>query len=376
MKLFILGVLSVSTITTLFAGGGPNTGGGGGGGTAPPGTAEVRTLSERVPAGGTVQVKHLFTQPVPITSGGTSFLLDGFTVDGVSLFSPLGDTAGAAVIQNQMLCIYAVSPGSDFGTNLDYPFLTVTMDIPASTPAGSTISLGLIGNSVFQTPTGSLTLTDPKPGTLTIAGSLSVNGVFPGGGTWPAGTVISVRGKGFQPGTRLSAKMKIANVVYVSPSEMRFTLQDSAALDTQPIQVVNPDGSQVTFYSYLRGVPVQPPSRALLQQTEPIFPTLTHALATVGPLPSMGVGDYVALAVQNPNTGPVVVTFQLQSTGKATSVLLPSGGRILDDVSALLGGATIGSGDVITVTATAGVEMFGLYANDSGRKVTPFVPTF
>ena len=378
MKLFTISVLSVSTIASLLGGGPPPTsgGGGGGGGTTAPGTAEVRTLSERVPAGGTVQVKHLFTQPVPITSGGTNFLLDGFTVDGVSVTSPLGDTVGAALVKNQMLCLYFVSPNSDFGTNLDYPFLTVTMDIPATKPAGSTYSLALLGNSVFQTPGGSLTLTDPKPGTLTIGGTISVNGVFPGGGTWPAGTVIRVKGTGFQTGTKLSTKMKITTPVFVSPTEMRFSLQEMTTLDTQPIQAGNPDGSQVVFYSYLRGVSVQPPSRTLLQQTEPIFPTQTHALATVGPLPSMGTGDYVALAVQNPNPGPAVVTFTLLSTGATTSVLLPSGGRIMDDISVLLGGASVGTGDVVTVTATAGVQMLGIYANDSGSKVTPFVPSF
>src|SRR5579864_6273371 len=93
---------------------GPNTTGGGGGtgvpGVTPPGAIEVRTLSERVPAGGTVQVKFLLTQPRPITGGGYDFSLDGFSVLGVSMTSPLGDTVGTAVSHNGKLYLSAFSP--------------------------------------------------------------------------------------------------------------------------------------------------------------------------------------------------------------------------------------------------------------------------
>src|SRR3954470_20109013 len=112
--------MSISMAGALLASGGgsANSGGAGAGGAATggitaPNSAEVRTLSETVPAGGTVQVKHLFTQPRPISSGGTGFAVDSLTIDGVALASPLGDTAGAAVLQNAMLYISVVSPNSD-----------------------------------------------------------------------------------------------------------------------------------------------------------------------------------------------------------------------------------------------------------------------
>ena len=158
--------------------------GGGTGGVTPAGSAEVRTLSETVPAGGTAQVKMLFTQPRPITSTGAGFDMGGFNIDGIAFFSPLGDTAGTAVLRNGKLYISAVSPNSDFGTNLDYPFLMITMDVPASIPKGSTFPLAL-SNAIFVTPDGPLTLVDPKPGVLKVGGSISVRGVFPGGGTIP-----------------------------------------------------------------------------------------------------------------------------------------------------------------------------------------------
>ena len=336
--------------------------------------AEVRTLSETVPAGGTVQVKHLFTQPRPISSGGTGFAVDSLRIDGVALASPLGDTAGAAVLQNGMLYIAVVSPNSDFGTNLDYPFLTITMDVPASTPAGFTIPLGLT-NASFQSPDGPLTLTDPKPGVLTIGGTLSVQGVYPGGGTWPVDTDITVRGTGFQPGTKLVTKMKTSAPVYVSPTELRFTLQQTATLDQQRILLKNPNGSQVVYYSYLRGVPVSKPASALLQHTEPIFATNTQGSATVGPLGAVTAGQFVALAVQNPSQGSVSVAFHLLRTGTTTTLVLPPGGRVMDDVSNLLHTA-VAAGDVINVSSTANVQILGLDCDEKAYTVSPFVPAF
>lgn len=354
----------------LFASGGKTTGG-----ITPAGTAEIRSLSEIIPAGGTVQIKQLFTQPRPITSGGSKLFTNDMTVDGISLVSPLGDAAGVGVISNGTLAISVISPSSDFGMNLDYPFMTITMDIPASISPTFSCSLGLL-DPTFMSPTGPLTLADPKPGTLTIGGSISVRGVFPGGGTWPAGTVIRVEGKGFQAGTKVTAKMRISNPVIVSPTVLTFMLQETATLDSQPITVTNPDKSVVTFYSYLRGAPVRPASRALLQHAEPVFQALTHGSATVGPLPAPTQGQFTALAVQNPTQGPVVVTFYLQSTAATTTILLPSGGRIMDELSALLGGASLNAGDVVTVTATSGVQILGLTGDENTSTVTPFLPLF
>jgi hypothetical protein len=169
--------------------------------------------------------------------------------------------------------------------------------------------------------------------------------------------------------------MKTSSPAYVSPTEMRFTLQDAATLDQQPISVTNPDRSTVTYFSYLRGVLVQTPSRPLLQVTEPIFSTATQGIVTIGPFPSTAPGQFTGLAVQNPNPGPVVITFRVQSTGVSTTVLLPSGGRVMDDILALTGG-TVSPGDVVTVSATAGVQMVGLHGDETAGTVTPFVPSF
>src|SRR5690349_7035882 len=99
-------------------------------------TAEVRIPSETIPAGGTVQVKFVLTEPRPITTSGTSLATDGFAINGISLFSPNGESAGFGVVRDGQLYVSAVSPTGSLGTNLDYPFLTVTMSIPSTATPG------------------------------------------------------------------------------------------------------------------------------------------------------------------------------------------------------------------------------------------------
>src|ERR1700674_4892191 len=75
-------------------------------------------------------------------------------------------------------------------------------------------------------------------------------------------------------------------------------------------------------------------------------------------------GQFMALAVQNPSQGPVVVSFFHQRMGAATSVTLPSGARIMDELSALLNGLNLQAGDVITVNSTSAVQILGMTGDD------------
>ncbi len=364
--------LEILGAAAMVAGGGAKTGGVPG--VPTPGIAEVRTLNEKIPAGGTVQVKYLLTTPRPISGGGPKLFGYGFQVNGVAITSPLGDSAGVALSNNGVVAVEVISPNSDYGTG-DYPFLTVALTIPQSTKAGSTFSLAY-PDSVYQTPTGPVTLQNLHPGTLTVGGSVSIHGAVPGGGFWPAGTAIRVHGSGFVRGTKLTTKMRTTAPVYVSPTEMEFTLTAGDALDTQPITAQNPDGSNATYYSYLRGVPVSVPSRTMLQNADPIFQLQTHGVATIGPLPALGAGEFMALAVQNPSQGPASISFFLQRTGATTSVVLPSGGRIMDELGALLGGLNLQPGDVITVNSTTAVQILGMTGDEVAGTLKPWLPQF
>ena len=369
-RLVTFGLLGTAA---LIAGGSGKPGGGGG--VPTPGVAEVRVLNERIPAGGTVQAKYLLTTPRPISGGGPKFWTNDFAVNGVAITSPLGDATGIALSNNGVLAVEIISPSSDYGTNLDYPFLTIAMTIPSSAKPGSLYPLAF-PDTVYQTPTGPVTLSNAQPGTLTIGGSVSIHGAVPGGGTWPAGTLIRVQGTGFVPGTKLTTKMKTTSPVYVSPAEMDFFLSESTILDTQPITAQNPDGSTSTFYSYLRGVPVSAPARSMLQNADPIFQTQTHAVATVGPLPAMGSGQFLGLAVQNPTPGPVSVSFYHQQSGTIATVVLPSGGRIMDELSALFNGLNPQAGDIITINATSAVQILGMTGDETAGTLKPWLPQF
>lgn len=366
MRFLCVGLLAA---TAAMASGGKNQGGG-----AATGVVEVRTFDETAPAGGTVQMKLMFTQPHPISSGAAMFSLSEMTVDGVALSSPSGTAAATALVQNGSLYLSLISPNSDLGTQLDYPFLTVTMDVPKSVSAGTSIPLGPSSLSC-DSPTGPIVFADPKPGTLSIRGKLSISGLWPGGGTWPANTVLSLRGTGFQPGSRVNTKMKTGSPVFVSDTEIRLTLERSATLDQQPITVINPDKSEVTYYSYMRGVLIQKPSREILQRVEPAFASQTQAVVTVGPLATMGAGQFTAVAIQNPNPGPVSVSFRSALTGSFGTVVLPSGGRVMDELSKLVGVDSIASGDSVIISATAGVQILGITADENAGTVTPFLPS-
>jgi hypothetical protein len=56
--------------------------------------------------------------------------------------------------------------------------------------------------------------------------------------------------------------------------------------------------------------------------------------------------------------------------------MLPSGSRVMDELSVLLGGIPVTAGDVVNVTATSGVQILGLSGDDAAGTVTPFLPAF
>jgi len=343
----------------------------------PANTAEVRVSSEMIPPGGTVQVKFSLTEPQPITSTGSSFAMGVMSVDGVAVWSPAGDAGGVGVLNNGQLHISAISPSGNLGNGLDYPFLTITSDIPASVKYGSSFPLTLGADSSISTAAGPMTLL-VKPGRLDVKGSVSIHGVYPGGGNWPAGTVVKVLGSGFQAGTKVTTKFAVSSIYIVSSGEIDLTLKDQTYLDSQAVTVQHPDRSSDRYFCYLRGVPVRVPSRTLLQHAEPAFPLQSHAIASLV-VPDLSSSQFAALALQNANPGPLVVTFQLVSRTagtQSTTVTLPSGTRIVDDLSSLLDGYPVAPGDTLQLTATAPLQILGLLGDESAFTVAPFFPVF
>ncbi|HXJ41716.1 MAG TPA: hypothetical protein VNH18_20740 [Bryobacteraceae bacterium] len=343
--------------------------------TTAPNSAEVLISKEIAPAGGTVQVKFSTTSPQPIMSGGTGF--DGFAVDGVALTSPLGDAAGIALQQGSTIQIFPLSPSGDLGTG-DYPFLTVTMTLPLTLPPGTVVPIDLTPGTTLFNAAGPIAVTT-KPGSITAGGTFSISEVQPGGGNLPGGAVVRILGQGFQPNSGLrTVGFNFASYKVVSPTEIDVILKEQSTLDNTSVQVSS-SGITQTFFCYLRGHYLQPPTRTLLQSVDPAFQRLTHALAQAGPFLAQAPGQYVALALQNPNPGPAAVTLTLtHADGSTTSnlIVLPSGTRIMDDVAALTGAGSVAAGDMLNLSSTAAIQILGVNADETAGTATPFLPAF
>jgi hypothetical protein len=359
-----------SIATAMYASGGKGTTEATG-----PNSAEVLISKEIAPAGGTVQVKFSTTSPQPIMSGATGF--DGFALGGVALTSPLGDATGIALQNGSAIQIFPLSPSGDLGTG-DYPFLTVTMTLPSTLPSGIAVPVNLAPGTSLINAAGPIAVTT-KPGSITAGGTFSISEVQPGGGTFPGGAVVRILGQGFQPISGLrTVGYNFASYKVVSPTEIDVILKEQSNLDNTSVQVSS-GGITQTFFCYLRGHYLQPPSRTLLRSVDPAFQRLTHALAQAGPFPAQASGQYVALALQNPNPGPAAVTLTLtHADGSTTSnlIVLPAGTRIMDDVAALTGAGLLAAGDVFNLASTAAIQVLGIYADENAGTAKPFLPTF
>ena len=197
---------------------------------AAPGTTEVRISSEIAPPGGTAQLKFSLTEPRPIMSSGSRMAVGGMTVDGVAVWSSTGNAGGLGVLKDGFLTLMAVDPTGVMGTNVDYPFLTVTMDLPSTLPIGFLLPIDWT-EPWLASNTGPLVLL-VKPGGVKVAPGINIRNVYPGGGTYPAGTVIRISGSGFNLFTKLQTAVKHSSLS-ISPDEIRFTLLEQTTMDSQ-----------------------------------------------------------------------------------------------------------------------------------------------
>ncbi len=335
---------------------------------AQPAPVTVRLSSETAPPGGIAQVKVLLTAPKPITTGDVSmdFSSGEFdSISGIALFSASGDVGGAAVITGRRVNVRFTSPQGTFGTSLDYPLMTFAMHISPNALRGSHVNLTLDAASWIADLYGALTPIEIKPSTVTVGGTVNISNVVPGGGFAPAGTVLSVRGMGFGPNTKVSlGELGISSLRVIGPNELQISTKSSGTLDGAMLQVQNPDKSMDTYYSYLRGVPVGSSATPLLAATVPLFSTKTSAAA---PLP-VSVGDdsnsFTAIALQNPNPIDVTVT-----VGDRQVTLRP-GERISRTLAELLG-APSSVGTAVQITASQPIQMLGLIGDTLQGVVNP-----
>ena len=327
----------------------------------------VRLSSETAPPGGIAQVKVLLTAPKPITTGDVSMDFSSDTIDsiwGIAVFSDTGDVGGTAVINGGRVNVRFTSPQGTFGTNTAYPLVTFAMHISPNARPGSHVILTLDAASWIADLYGASVPIEIKPSTVTVGGTVNITNVVPGGGSMPAGAILSVRGMGFSRNTKIRMDgVGIDSMRVVSPTEMQVKIKDAATLDGTMFQVENPDKSMDKYYSYLRGVPVGSSATPLLAATVPLFSTRTSAAAPLTVSALDDTNTFTGIALQNPNSVDVTVT-----VGQSQLTLHP-GERISRTLAELTGAVpTIGA---VQITASQPIQMLGLIGNISQRTVQP-----
>ena len=357
----------------------------------------LRILDETAPAGGMVQMKVRSYEVTPISGGRPLFsfnteLFDG--VAGVGMFASTGELAGAAVVDGNHVAIAYVTTTPFTG---NYPLLTVALRIRHDVAAGSrtlftldpsslwnlngtvlrtAVSGTMVGTAVSGTVAGTRRV---SPAIVTVGGSVAITNVIPGEGWFPAGTVVSVRGLGFNSDSRLRVDTAVTAVRVVSSTEIQFTLAQAANMTAARLRVVNANTSTTTYYSYMRGIPAATSGRTLLSTTQPIFSGTTRSLATFGPIPAMNGTQYAALALQNPNLASANVTIGLYAADGTLlhSSLRPleNGYRLTLELSELFDGVAPPPGASVRVTSSLPIEVFGLLCDEGRWTVTPRLPT-
>jgi hypothetical protein len=341
-------------------------------------SVSLKIPDEMAPPGGLVQMKMMVTEPTPIATGSVRFAFDSSTFDGVwgiSLFNPTGDIAGAAVVQgNQVQLRYTTTTGT---SGKDYPIMSVALAIRPDALPGQKSQFALDPKSLWLLDLfGPAALRPTNPATITVGGSVSITDVTPGGGVMQAGSVLTIHGMGFQPRTQVQVSgMKLSSIHVVSSTRVDLTLAEAVQVTGTKIQVVNPDGSQDVYFSYMRGVALGSSAQPLLAATLPIFSSRTHSQATFA-LERNDTGHFTGLAIQNPNADAAHITLSSYTASSVlldrTTITLPSGMKISRDVREWLPDSTQAA--YVTVTGSAPIQAFGLRADTTTGAVLPFRP--
>jgi hypothetical protein len=302
------------------------------------------------PAGATVQVSVWVATPKPITAGRCFITFDPVVFGGitqVSAFSANGDAYGAPFVKDTVLDMNFKSPSGGIGRLPDLPVFTVNVSIKPSVASGTKKSITLdVTPAPWTDLQGTPYTVSVIPGGVTVAGTLSVGDVQPGGGIRPAGTVIHIDGTGFDPKTQLSVDgLAVASYTVVSGERIDFTLGGPAELQGKRVHVRNSSGEEVEYF------PSLPAENARGQKI--IFPLQVWTTATAG--------IQGGAAFQNPNPFPVEVAMDLNQPGLSYSKTTLAPGQVVDNLGFVtkLGYGLIG--------ASAPIRMIGF----DGGLLTP-----
>ena len=269
----------------------------------------LKIANETAPPGGTVQAKLFVTEPTPISTASTGFSFAGIdSLSGIAVMSATGDALGVAVVKGTRLTLSVLSPSGTLGMDPNYPVVTITGRVSATTPVGTTFVLDMDAAALqFTDASGAIYPASLKPGSLLVAPNVNVDDVTPGSGDLAAGAVVTVVGSGFLPSTRVKIKeVLLSNVTYVDASHMQVTVAQSTHMHGAGILVVNKDGTQTKYSAYRRTARQATSANPALQDAEPVFPDLDVTSAVLD-----ARGLTTGLALQNRQAVPAQISAEL-----------------------------------------------------------------
>jgi hypothetical protein len=371
----------------------------GGGGEAPFAGVDLSVSSPTVPAGGLLQMQVFMTEPKPILKGkqglragsaaARSAVAEADAALAVAsplgvlrdaaLFSSGGDVSGVAVTGANGTQFFFSSPLETFGTSTDTPVITLAYPVRANAAVGQSVPLTLDqSNSLWLDPNGKQYSVELNSGAMTVGGTLSIIDVVPGAGVLPPGTVISIKGVGFETDSKVDfGEAKVATQQYVSPNLIEVTLRDAMEIRGQRIRIDNSDNQRATYFPYQRTTSVGKSMHALVAASLPLFPQTALTLGYFRP--TLRGTMFSGLALQNLNQVRVVATLQLYSKSGillATKKLsLGKNTRISRDLVELFPAAKPATGTRLTVTSTLPIQMLGLLGDDSTGTLLPVAAT-
>ncbi len=341
--------------------------------------------SPTVPPGGLLQMQVFITEPKPILKGKQGVKSTRGAVAAVAsilgpirdaaLFATTGDVTGVAVKSSTGTQFFFSSPLDTFGMSSDTPVMTIAYPVSTSATIGQVENLTLDpGASLWLDPNGNQYPVELKSGAMTVGGTLSISDVVPGGGTATPSTVISIKGVGFAPNSKVDfGEGKVATQEFVNSNLIRVTLRDSLRIRGQRIRVENSGNEKATYFPYPRTTQSGTSTHALVASCIPLFPQAAISLGYFRP--TLQGTTFSGLALQNLNGAAITATLQLYSKAGVPlaeqTITMAKSTRIARDLVELFPGVSPATGTRLKVTSTKPIQMLGLLGDDSTSTLLP-----
>jgi hypothetical protein len=345
----------------------------------------LSVASPTIPPGGLLQMQVFMTEPKPILKGKQGITFKGALratvasplgpLRDAALFSTGGDVSGVAVVGAAGPQFFFTSPLETFGTSIDTPVITLAYPVLATAVAGESVPLTLDpNNSLWLDPNGKQYPKELKSGVMTVGGTLSISDVVPGAGVIAAGTLISIKGVGFDSSSKVDfGEAKVETQQLISSTLIQVTLRDSVEIRGQRIRIDNNDNQRATYFPYQRTTRIGTSTHALVAASVPLF---AQTALTLGYFrPTLHGTVFSGIALQNLNSTSVTATLGLYSkTGvllTTQKLALGKNTRISRDLVELFPGFSPVDGTRLKVTSPTGIQILGLLGDDSTGTLLP-----